>query len=318
MIFSGALQKNPKGPHNLTRQHIQRAVWRSWVNLGSGCLTALFCILALSSPTTADSATPIAVSTCDPCTSLSDLQSATQQTALKQQWANYNNAIVLMTSLNAPISAFFRLTVSYTTAWGTRIATYTATPITTDNMAAGALDNQIFARALKFAPLISPPNIAYNSSGINITDWIQTQLLYNFDTGIDPWHMLPGFASSVYFQLRDVQTGQVEDVFFGDTITINFPNGYSEKFKFLGIGPSIEWQAVPGTLMHNGQPVNPPTTQSGVSIPGASDLGNTNVYNPGTIQMINSNVFCTGNDNVSVTLPDGTAVTGTGFYTFPC
>jgi len=179
------------------------------------------------------------------------------------------------------------------------------------------LDNSIFARATKFAP-IHAPDLTYNEEDEIILQYIETQLTETGGTGLSIWHGLTNFPQIVWYIMVDLQTGQSFQVYVGDTITIQYANGYSEQWQFLGPeAGSIQWKRVENTLMLKGKPVTPPSTKPAASIPGAGSLVGTDGVSPGTIQMLNDLNFCTGVTAVSVITDDGTD-TSFGFYTFPC
>jgi hypothetical protein len=281
----------------------------------SATILLLFSGPMMTTTTVASTPAIIAVWSCNPCSSLSDLQTAAQQTALKQQWSNYNGALILMTSLNEPISAYFQLTVTWQTAWGTRIATYTATPITPTNIAAGALDNSIFARAAAVPAIIIPPSLPYNETDELISGNIASQLLPNGQFGTNYWHGITNFPQVVWYKLVD-SAGNIYQVYVGDTITVKYgDSGYSEQWQFFGpnVGGSIEWQRVPNTLMLNGKPVNPPSNKPATSIPNASSFNVQDQYSPGLIQLVNDLNFCTGVSSVTAA-----GTTSYGSFSYPC
>jgi hypothetical protein len=214
-----------------------------------------------------------------------------------------------VTSLNEPVSAFYRLhCAGRSSGW---IA------ITPDNASAAALDNGVFARAAKLAPVVTPPTITYTEVDENIDQYIESQIVTDGPWGINLWHMLTNFPNIQWFQVTDIQTGQTVNIYIGDTITVQYPNGYSEQWQFISGTDTIKWKRVPNTLMLNGKPVKPPSTASGTPAPGGGSLDGNDPYNNGSVSLTSQTNFCSG---VTTTTVDWGGVSSTyyGFYIFPC
>lgn len=278
----------------------------------AACMLASILGLRLSVVPRAHAATgtTIGVISCNPCATISDLQTAAYN------WANANNVaphVILVTSLNAPVSGFFQFVCK------ARGCNYVPkSPTTTDNMSGAALDNQGYSRASKLAPVSTPANITYNDTDEIIIQYIQSQIVATGQFGIGWWHSFPNFGPTPYYTMHDLQTGQTENVYVGDAITVSYPGGYSEKWEFLGVhtGVSVQWQRVLNTLMLNGKPVTPPT-----GVPGTPVTGNLNTqepYNPGTIDTNLSPNLCYGVDSVCIEVNPDEPVCDSGFFTFPC
>jgi hypothetical protein len=260
----------------------------------------------------ARAATVTAVLQCNPCTSVDDMLAAANS-AYTTLWSG---DLALMVSLNEPVSAYLKLACSPAGKGGG--CEWSA--VTESNADAAALDNSIFARAAKLQPITTPSTITYSDEDSVITAYIQSQLQATGQTGFNPWHLLPGFPSAIYFTMIDLQTGQTENIYVGDEITVQYPDGYSEKWQFLGVtAGSIQWKRVANTLMKNGQPVNPPSSTAGSPQPGYGAASGADAYNPGRVSVVSQDYFCSGVSSVSITDADGNVLsTSYGIYIFPC
>jgi hypothetical protein len=282
--------------------------WKSI--LMTAAMTAVAALLLLR-PVDSQAQTTTAVLSCNPCSTVSDMVAA----ANSQYTTLPNGSIALMTSLNEPVSAFLRLACSPPgkgsgCEW---------VAITASNTDAAALDNQTFARASKMAPLTTPSNITYDETDEIIIGYIQTQIVGTGQTGISLWHNLPNFQPTAWYTMVDAQTGQTENIYIGDTITVNYPGGYSEQWQFLGLeAGSIQWKRVPNTLMQNGKPVTPPSSTPATPAPGHGALTGNDIYIPGKLGLVSQMHYCYGVSSVSIELTDGTSITGYGAYIYPC
>ena len=146
---------------------------------------------------------------------------------------------------------------------------------------------------------------------------IESQIVINGPNGINFWHMLTNFPNIQWFQVTDIQTGQTVNLYIGDIITVQYPNGYSEQWQFISGTDTIKWKRVPNTLMLNGQPVTPPSTVSGTPAPGYGSGGGVDGYNGGSIGLVSQSNFCYGVTTTTVTW-GGQSSTYYGFYIFPC
>ena len=115
-------------------------------------------VLACGAVATQAEAAVTAVISCNPCSSLYDLQVAAINWATAQGMPKAVGDIVLVTSLNVPISAYYKMDMAYRPRGG---AYYVAYQITADIAGAIALDNQIYARAAKVAPIKTPSTLTY-------------------------------------------------------------------------------------------------------------------------------------------------------------
>jgi hypothetical protein len=258
-----------------------------------------------SQPANAATPTPLAIYSCNPCSNITGIVDASY--AFFSAKRAPSGTIVLMTSLNAPVSAFVQ--------WRCRglRAGCDAHSITADNAAAAALDNQIYARAAKIPPISVPQHLPYNEVEATIAAYLATQVVSTGQIGIDVWHGITNFPLVVWVTVVDMQTGNAYKLFVGDTITVNYPDGYSEKWQFLGpAAGSIQWRRVPNTLMHNGLPV----LETGLRGSPFGDAGVMSTYapfNPGTIYGIVPQPLCFGVTNTC--LEDQC---GVGTFVYPC
>jgi hypothetical protein len=111
---------------------------------------------------------------------------------------------------------------------------YTVTPPgTTTNMSTGAFDARMFARGAM--PPIKIP-VGHNPDAIEFAiEDIQAVLpTTSLPPGYTLWHGLTNFPQVVYYTVVNAQTGQTFQVYVGDTITVQYADGWTEKFKFLG------------------------------------------------------------------------------------
>jgi hypothetical protein len=273
----------------------------------SSLATSAALVAGLVGAQPASAATVTAVVSCNPCSSLSDLQTAANN------WAIANGGegtIILITSLNEPISQFFRVMV---TLKGGRYAN----PITTTAAGVVALDNSIFARSSKLAPVIMPSDVPYNESDEVIAAAIENVIVASGPSGLSIWHMLMNFPQYQYYTMVDSQTGQSVQIWVGDMITVSYPGGYTEQWQFVGVlqGGSVQWKRVPNTLMLNGKPVTPPSTAP--AAPSKPTAGGFSPYTGGLISLASLPSLCYGTDSVTTEI-EGNTYTSYGFYIFPC
>lgn len=269
--------------------------------------------------TSAEAVTPTAVATCNPCSNITDMTNAARN------WAHYNalnNTVILMHSLNQPLSAFSRVSVAIT-RYGRVVG---VSQITTTTDQAFFIDANIFARSIKIPPIKAPTH-NYNESDDELEAFIYAQFTYENNTATDTLH---GLQTGLYtwYLMKDTQTTEIVQIWVGEVITVNYANGYSEKWQFLGVpaigcrvGPGVpcEWRRVPGTLMHNGKPVNTPSTTPAAPVPNAGSTSGQ--YIPWPNSFINSNLdphFCFGTSEIVVTAPDGSQAVGAGNFVPPC
>lgn len=295
-----------------SRPSLARYVMRHWLAL------TLVVGLAILHNTNAHAATSTAVIACTSCASVGDLQNSAAT-----YFANPNApiaTIVYVISLSDPISMFFNkdcpngLLYPCTAVISQK---YYGT-VAQESMAAAALDNATFARAAKFKPINAPSDITQTDEDGVITQYIQSQLVATGQTGISAWHLLTGFSNVVWYTLVNTQDGTTQQVFVGDTITINYPGGYSEKWQYLGLSAGTnQWKRVPNTLMLNGKPVTPPSTAPATPVPGAGGASGTNTWTDPASQInaLANGWACYGTTTIIV---DGVASTSSGTFTYPC
>jgi hypothetical protein len=125
-----------------------------------------------------------------------------------------------------------------------------------NNLGSRDLDNRIFARSTKLDPIELSPGLTPADGSEGISPEISKVLMPQaIPAKLDFWHALT--------HLRELQLikfafqvnrpghpghGQQIWIFVGDTITVKYSNGYTEKWKLVNLASSIAWQRVEGTL----------------------------------------------------------------------
>ena len=305
MITSTSVARNLVNDAGSDSRHALLRTRKSWL-----MLALLLATVGLFAPRPGSAATT-AVLSCNPCASVSDMLTAANgaYTTLP------NRSYALMTSLNEPVASILQLQCSPPGKGGGCLWA----AITSSNGAAAALDNLVYARALKLPPIRTGGNPVQTDEDEIIAQFVQTQLVATGPTGTDYWHMLQGMPKIQWFAMKDVQTGQVVDIYVGDTITIDYGNGYTEQWQFLGTIPTIQWKRVPNTLMYKGQPVTPPNTTSGTPASGYGSGDYNSPFTGGGISLVSQQNYCWGTSSTSIQDPStGNWITSFGIYTFPC
>lgn len=252
---------------------------------------------------------PTAVVTCATCASLSDLEN--YALGYFEQSNSPIGTVMLVSSLSQPISAV----VKYMQVGSGKGGGVGIHPITVDEAGTITLDGGIYARATKIPP-VNLPDIAYNDEPDDIVGQIQDVLIANGTGGTDAWHGLTNYPQFGYYNVVDTQTGQTYKVYTGDTITVQLAGGYSEQFKFLGVHQgTLQWQAVPNTLMLNGKPVTQPSNTSGTPVTGAGSISDP--FPGGTLDLNLNTSLCFGLATTCFEYDDG-SLCGSGIYTVPC
>lgn len=270
--------------------------------------------LAWSSPRPAP--IPSAVTTCATCNSLATLQAAAL--AYFNQWHdktppgypvvgqsivpeimgdNEDTILDLLTGTKVtvisgtyPIAADFHFTTStlgHTITWN-------AVPISaTDDTGTRGFDNLIMARASRMPPINIPSNLTPSEEPELISAYVQSVVIAAGAPTMNFWHGLTNFGQFVSLTLVDLQNGKSYQVYVGDTITVKYADGSTEKFQYLGPqGGSVQWSRVPGSLRDpSGKDPTRPVTQTPVTGAGTSvswsfdssgNDGSTIVFYPGS------------------------------------
>jgi hypothetical protein len=279
---------------------------------GQRKLIAILAIIGIGG--VAQAQTPTAVAICNPCSGVNGLNAAVTK------WAQAHNieptTIVLMTSSNAPFSGFFQVRHD-------RVLGLIGYPLTTTDTAAVALDNQVFARALKHPPIYLP-SVPYTASDATIIGDINSYMLYYADNGmtlrLQDLNTLPFWQS---WQYLDLSSGKTLPIWLGDVVNVAYANGYAENWQCIGTSTTggqyhFLWQRVAGSLTHNGQKVNPPSTKPAKPVPPTSVNG-PNIWNDAQSSIFSgaNSSFCYGSSAVTMTL-GGDTVTGYGVFVYPC
>lgn len=85
------------------------------------------------------------------------------------------------------------------------------------------------------------------------------QLVVDGGPVTDLWHGLTHMGQFVRWRFLNVQQGKHYWIYQGDTITIKYSNGYTEKLRLINPASAIKWQRVEGTLRDaNGRDPNSP------------------------------------------------------------
>jgi len=140
----------------------------------------------------------------------------------------------------------------------------------------GKLDNEIFARAAKLAPVNIPPSVG--GSVATTPELVQVYLTSQSGPfavipgqGHNIWHMITNWGhSGFYYNVLDKRTGEVERAYIGDTVEVQFEDGSTWQLEFIGpIGPAGSmFLKVSGSERDaNGEPLAGPTGSP--STPGA-------------------------------------------------
>ena len=215
---------------------------------------------------------------CASCNSLATLQSAALQYA--QTWygatptgfpatfgSGINNqkipqistgTVLMVTSSSYPISGTF--TVGLTRVVHPVCCTVTPVNTTTD-ISTGTLDSRIFARAT--VPTVTTTFTHTPDAPELVIQDIQTNMVAAAGIGYNLWHGITNFPQVAYQMVFDAQTGKTYQIYIGDTITVQYSDGWTEKYTFLGTaGGTLQWQVVPDSLRDPSG--NPPSTSTTV------------------------------------------------------
>jgi hypothetical protein len=186
-----------------------------------------------------------------------------------------------------------------------------------------ALDNSIFGRALKHPPIYLP-SVPYTASDATIIGDINSYMLYYADNGmtlrLQDLNTLPFWQS---WQYLDLSSGKTLPIWLGDVVNVAYANGYAENWQCIGTSTTggqyhFLWQRVAGSLTHNGQKVNPPSTKPAKPVPPTSVNG-PNIWNDAQSSIFSgaNSSFCYGSSAVTMTL-GGDTVTGYSVFVYPC
>jgi hypothetical protein len=141
-------------------------------------------------------------------------------------------SIAFVSSQLYPLSAFVRICA------GPR-GGKDACLITAGDLGAVELDNQVYARAAKIAPIDIPASIAGSATNAIqelAEEWMFTSgtLVVTGRVGVNPWHDLLNPLTWVWMEILDTRTNQVQKVFVKDRITLRFPDGSTVEAEMQG------------------------------------------------------------------------------------
>lgn len=154
--------------------------------------------------------------------------------------AGYNlplGSIVFVSSAHYPLSAIARMC---TGARGARDACL----ITSGDLGAVELDNEVYARATSIEPIDIPPEIAPSATQA-IYELVESHifrpglLIATGRVGWNPWHNLFNPLTWPWMEIHDDRSGVTSNVYAGDRITVRFSNGSTAQLEMIGPqGPS--------------------------------------------------------------------------------
>jgi hypothetical protein len=310
---SNALHTYPKGDTIMRiDNHFSAARYGETLSCTRLAVAAAVAAITSAIPQTdlrATTGTPIAVAYCTSCATLADLAGAANS------WYTVNKppfgTQLFLTSLSEPLSALF---VWYCPGLPGKPCTPHA--LTPSDAAAVALDNSVYARAAKIPNIILPPKYASTDEDVIIAAAIPQFLLMVGAPSTDIYRSLASVGIVAYVNVIDTQNGQTYKIYVGDTITVQYSDGSTEKFQLTSIGSTLAFKAVPGSKMGpNGQPTTPPSTKPAAPVSGGGGFSGPGTYPPNSTVGAWPNVqFCYG--TVSITVAD--LQPSYGAFAYPC
>jgi len=234
---------------------------------------------------------------------------------VRLQLANLPLGSIVLASTDAyPISGFFRRCT------GPRgLADYC--PITSDEAAMAALDNELNARAASINPVDIPPEVG---TGVGIQPETINSYVTGFFTAVGApqtswWHGITNFPIVTYYTVVDARDGSQHQVFINDRIVVKFTStGMTAELKYVGpLGPqNQQWLYVEGTLRNaDGTPYVPPPPPAAAN-PVGVPIGLVANYVPsagGILLQFAAGAICKGHSIVS-----GTGWSYIRDFYFPC
>lgn len=182
-------------------------------------------------------------------------------------------SIVFVSSERYPLSAFVRICT------GPR-GGKDACMITSGNLGAVELDNEVYARATTIEPIDIPVDIAPSATRA-IYELVEGYIFRNgvlFATGRvgwNPWHDLFNPLTWPFMEIHDDRSGVTGDVYAGDRITVRFADGSTAQLEMIGphapSGHFFHW--VSGSERDpDGNPFTSPPAASAAPASGGFDL----------------------------------------------
>jgi hypothetical protein len=143
-------------------------------------------------------------------------------------------SIVFVSSEQYPLSAFVRICPGQR---GGRDGCL----ITSGDLGAVELDNEVFARASKIEPIDIPADVATSASSAEweiVEGWIFNReiLATTGRTGWNPWHDLFAPLTWHWMEFYDYRTREFNRVHTKDRITFRFPDGSTAQAEMVGLG----------------------------------------------------------------------------------
>jgi len=99
-------------------------------------------------------------------------------------------------------------------------------------------------------PINIPSNLPHTEPDELIIAYLQAQLTHSIPAQIDTefWHGILNQGQFVRARLNNAQTGQSHWIYVGDSITVQYSNGYTEKFKLVNVVSQVAWQRIENSL----------------------------------------------------------------------
>ena len=164
-------------------------------------------------------------------------------------------SIVFVTSQLYPLSAFARICP------GPRAGVKDACLITSGDLGAVELDNEMYARAATIEPIDIPPEVAPTATQATpelVEGWVLSVLVTTGRNGINPWHNLLNPLVWPWLEFYDTRAGALRQVYAKDRITLKFADGSTVQAEMMGIAaPSGHYfHFMPDTIrLPNGEPL---------------------------------------------------------------
>jgi hypothetical protein len=217
---------------------------------GLAVLAAVFALGGAAA--TAEASTPIAVRKCSfyACDSALSLKN---EARLSHSYLPIGS-IVFVSSQQYPLSAFVRICA------GPR-GGKDACLITAGDLGAVELDNRVFARAAKVAPIDIPADIAPSATQAipELAEGVVSRTLaYNFSHGVNPLHNLFNPLTWYWMEFHDLRTGEEHRIYTLDRITLRFPDGSTAQVELVGLAAASGhfFRFDPDSIrLPNGEPV---------------------------------------------------------------
>jgi len=141
-------------------------------------------------------------------------------------------SIVFVSSQQYPLSAFVRICT------GPR-GGKDACLITSGDLGAIELDNQVYARAAKVPPITIPAGVAGSASQATpelVEGEVIKVLKFALKAGISPWHNLLDPSTWEYMDFIDQRTLERHRIHTRDRIMVKFADGSTAELELFGVG----------------------------------------------------------------------------------